>query len=148
MIKMSSIFDIVYAFNILVSNIFDMYINQIRLLPRYFKIVGLSVVIISFLLRIWANPLMPDLKLYLPSLIILGMSIIAFSRNKVEDELTMLIRLKAMSAAFIGGIIEVMLSPVFRNWLSPNTNDSGRLIGKMLFFYFLFFYLLRRLQNK
>ncbi|HEY0669210.1 MAG TPA: hypothetical protein VGD22_13580 [Sphingobacteriaceae bacterium] len=132
------------------SNIFDMYLNQIKLLPRYFKIAGLLIIVISVLLRIWANALMPDFKLYVPSLIILGMSIIAFSRNKVEDELTLLIRLKAMSAAFVFGLIEVILKPIFNNWFDYNLNetDSGRLIGKMLFFYFLFFYFFRRQQNK
>ena len=126
-----------------------MYVNQIILLPRYFKLVGLAIVIACIVIRFSGISMPSQYGAYAPSALLLGIFIIAVSRSKVEDELTLLIRLKALGGAFVFGIIEVILSPVFRNWFTSNVDrmDAGRLIFKMLFFYFLLFYFFRRQQK-
>ena len=133
----------------LVSNIFDMYVNQIKLLPRYFKLVGLVVILVCIVIRYSGIEMSLQNRSYTTSALFLGIVIIAFSRNKIEDELSNLLRLKVLVAAFLFGVFEVILSPVFEYQfnLSGLGGDSGKLIFKMLTMYFCFFYLLRRIQH-
>lgn len=123
--------------------------NNLRLLPRYFKLIGLGIVIVCLIIRYSGISILSQYGLYAPSALIFGIVIIAFSRNKGEDELMVLLRLKALAGAFMVGMFEVILAPVFDHKFNVNElgGSGGKLVFKMLIMYFVFFYILRRKHN-
>jgi uncharacterized membrane protein YvlD (DUF360 family) len=80
--------------------------------------------------------------------LILGLSFIAMSKDKVEDELTMFIRLRAMAAAFITGIVFVIVKPLVDllfSTPSENITAPGGILT-MLLFYIMTYYYQKRLR--
>lgn len=84
------------------------------------------------------------------SLILLGLSIIALTKNKIEDEFTMLLRLKALGAAFIFGLVYVLISPFLNLIFGDDVNEypsSLSIMMSMLLFYFMLIFLMKRNQE-
>jgi len=87
-------------------------------------------------------------EVFIANTFILGLLIIALSKDKVEDEMTIAIRLKAMVIAFISIVIYFIISP-FSDILFkiPIENLTGRhLVTVMLFEYLLMYYYLKRVR--
>ena len=89
------------------------YFNRpLRLLPNYFKKIGLGVIILTILGGIFykgshiviSTEKKDILKHCVKDLFLIGLVFIVFAKDKIEDELTQLIRMKALIAAFIYGI--------------------------------------------
>jgi hypothetical protein len=84
-------------------------------LPNVFKKVGLTVLVLSFLLltaikfidneSLWVRPLLKQVML-------IGLLVISISKEKIEDELIQTLRSKSYSLAFIIGVIYIMLQPL------------------------------------
>jgi membrane protease YdiL (CAAX protease family) len=95
-------------------------ISQRILLPRYFRVVGLGSVLIAFavmlLYKLSSTELLLEntevLKELTMNLIILGLFFIAWSKDKVEDELTLLVRLRAVAWAFGFSVLNVIFNPI------------------------------------
>lgn len=85
------------------------------LLPRKFKIIGVVIILLSFAAMVIFKTTMPHLlkdgKVFLLDGLILGLLIIALSKEKVEDEMIMAIRLRGMAASFIGGVFFMFTMP-------------------------------------
>lgn len=129
--------------------------KHLNLLPSYFKRIGISLIIASILVLIafkievfegsketWKHVSI--------SLILLGLSIIALTKNKIEDEFTMLLRLKALGAAFIFGLAYVLISPILNLIFGDDVNEypsSLSFMMSMLLFYFMLFFLMKRNQG-
>ena len=90
------------------------------LLPKYFKILGIAVAILSFGTALYLAKMYPD---WLPSQkhmarnftldgLIVGLLFIAWSKDKVEDERTIALRLKTAAWTFMFGVIFVLVRPV------------------------------------
>ncbi len=86
-------------------------------LPNKFKAIGLGIFIVSLLFTL-ALPF--TLENYehnnlfdkaVKSLLLLGLLVISISKEKVEDELIITLRMKSYSYAFIGGVLYVMIMP-------------------------------------
>jgi hypothetical protein len=134
-----------------------MYRNLQPLLPRAFKWVGISFLIFPTLLLLsskWFTSVelihnnLDVIKILILDFFILGLLIVAFSKDKVEDELTLIIRLKAIAFSFIVTIVCVVLQPVFDAlWRDPLSEPSGyKIIIGMLFLYLLSFYYYKRMR--
>src|SRR5437764_11854059 len=84
----------------------------IPLLPNYFKKIGISILFLAFLPGIifklsrieLAVEQKETLKYVCMNFFILGMFLIAWAKNKVEDELTIALRIKSMMLAFLLGV--------------------------------------------
>ncbi len=90
------------------------------LLPNYFKRIGLFVALLSIVTQIAIIVLLADLSLSQKELIkeifrsafTIGLFFIAYSREKIEDEMNYYIRVKAMALTLLFVIISGILNPI------------------------------------
>jgi len=82
------------------------------------------------------------------NLLIAGLFLITLSKDKVEDELIMLLRLKAMGIAFGIAIIYVIMDPLFSLIWGEQIKElnGSMIIMNMLFVYIVFFFLLKKMR--
>jgi uncharacterized membrane protein SirB2 len=124
-----------------------------KLFPPVFKLVGGILLILAFLPLIfinssdWMNAQKELMLILIFNAIILGLLFLAWSKDKVEDEMTISLRLKAMSLAFIFGILYTVFMPLLEYWFAILYDEplvvfsSQQLILTMLIFYLIIFYL-------
>lgn len=129
--------------------------NKKGLLPNYFKKIGIAIVILAIIIPIIIRLSLPELhshkaliKLLAMNIIILGLFFIAWSRDKIEDEMTLHIRFMSMVRAFVFGIILVILQPLVDVVFSEPIAEisSQQLIATMLLF-FIFTYAVQKKAN-
>lgn len=121
------------------------------LLPFYFKKIGLVVMILAFVPAIIVKSMNVELvqtqkelfRVLTPNAFILGLLFVAWSRDKVEDEMTVSIRLKSMSWTFTWAVLYVIISPfidlLFKDPISALTGQQ--VVMSMLFVYLIMYYL-------
>lgn len=125
--------------------------KQPKLLGVHYKKIGVVVMVLSMvpglIVKTMHIVVMESQKDLLKSLsysgFLLGLLFIALSRDKVEDELTIHIRITSMQEMFIFAVIYVMIKPLIV-WVlqSPFTDVSGQqLVALMLVGYLISFYL-------
>lgn len=123
--------------------------SDFKLLPTYWKTIGFCVLLLcgagALLVRIKGLSLTPEgynqsLNFLLHG-IILGLLMIAASRDKEEDELTQSIRVKSMATVFITNGVLVVMQPLFTLMgdepIVPFT--AAHLMVESLVFYLLLF---------
>jgi hypothetical protein len=131
-------------------------------LPNKFKAIGFGIFIVS-LLFILASPFILEnyehndlLDKAAKSVLLLGLLAISISREKVEDELIIILRMKSYSYAFIGGVLYVIIMP-FINYLlvllySSNPKIEGvsdfTILGMLLTIQIFSFRSLKRSYNE
>ena len=129
--------------------------NQyLRLLPSYSKKIGITCILVTVSLCItsvtfsWFERdniliLMELTKV----LTLLSLLIITLSKDKIEDELVMLLRLQALVFAFFSGVLFSITLPVF-NYLFTGVYthfiDANTILVFMFTTYFLMFFYLKR----
>jgi hypothetical protein len=119
------------------------------LLPVYFKKIGLAVMVLAFVATIsvrtmnvqWGIGQKEMFREFTLNGFILGLLLLACSRDKVEDEMTVLIRLKSMSWTFIWAVLYVIISPIFDLLFDDViSNLTGKqVVGSMLFVYLIMY---------
>lgn len=125
--------------------------NKEILLPNYFKKVGIAVMLLTFVLivifktiNIKLNPANKELlKLITLNGFILGLLFIAWAKDRVEDEMTISIRLRSMGFSFLSAVLFVIINPfVEMLFKAPISNlTSQNLVLNMLFVYlFMYFF--------
>ena len=90
--------------------------EMVVLLPAYFKKIGLAVIILSLVPVIiiksmhieWTAFKMQLFRVFIFDAFILGLFFIAWSKDKIEDELTFLLRLKAAAWTFAAAVFYVI----------------------------------------
>jgi hypothetical protein len=128
--------------------------NQLRLLPNYFKKIGLGVFILTFialmivkLSGIEFTQIQREIyKFIVMNFTTLSLLFVAFSRDKIEDELVIQIRFKAMAISFIFAAAYSIMNPLtYLIFHDPIKELSSQLlVESMLLFYLIWFYLLKR----
>ncbi len=127
---------------------------NLRLLPNKYKLWGAIIAATAILPAIIVHQagihLSPTGKELLKAttfgIFIIGLSLIAWAKDKVEDELTFLIRIKSMAYTFIGAIFYAAFMP-FANALVGNgviEMSSYQLAFTMLLVYLLMYYRQKR----
>ena len=116
--------------------------HKFNLLPRIFKLIGLSIFILPIItLAVFKftnieNDYSFISKPILQSVIILGLTLIIFSKDKMEDERNNLLRLQAFAFSFIIVIVQFVISP----FLQINyTNVAFSIVLQMCFVYLIYF---------
>jgi hypothetical protein len=124
--------------------------NKTGLLPNYFKKVGIAVLALAFIPAITIKAIDINLteaqkellRLMSINVFILGLLFVAWAKDKIEDEMTIALRLKSMGFAFIWAILFVVLKPLtdalFKNPLGKESAQG--LVISMLFFYLMVYY--------
>ena len=119
------------------------------LLPAYFKVIGIAVITLALIALFVLKPLFGDsihenkelLKVIFLDFIILGLIFIAWTRDKVEDEMTVHLRFRAMGMAFIYAVVYVFVHPIITLlWLDGNLDLNGQQIIIATLIMFSFFY--------
>ena len=90
------------------------------LLPKYFKKIGFAVMILAFLLTVVVKSMNVEMiqsqkelfRIFTLNAFILGLLFVAWSKDKVEDEMTIAIRLNAMAWAFGWAVLDVIVKPI------------------------------------
>ncbi len=125
--------------------------NKIKytLLPVYFKKIGIIVILLSFLPLLFVKTFDIELihfqkelfKTLTLNILILGLVFIAWSRDKIEDEMTMSIRLSSMAWTFLWAVLLVVIKPLF-DFLFYGTGSvfTAQPLVIMMLFYYLFVY--------
>jgi len=104
--------------------------QSLNLLPNYYKKVGVGIFLFTLFIALpsaWflkqSEPqLLSAYKTLLPTLfmdlLIAGLGLYAFSKDKVEDELITLLRLESMAYAFLWVVFYVVLSPLIQYFIT------------------------------
>jgi hypothetical protein len=130
----------------------NFYNSPIRLLPVYFKKVGLALVLLTavfpILFKLSSEEVLLSnkelLKIIVRSLFMIGLTLIGFSKDKIEDEMTMIIRMKAIIMSFIYGLIFAITSPLLAYFTDVFTQDEASVIFiQMLIMYLIWYSVLK-----
>jgi hypothetical protein len=130
----------------------NFYNSPIRLLPVYFKKIGLVLVLLTIAIPVAfklssAEVLLSNkdlLKIITKSLFMIGLTIIGFSKDKIEDEMTMIIRMKAIIMSFIYGLVFAIISPLLAFFTDVSTYDEASTIFiQMLMMYLIWYSVLK-----
>lgn len=125
-----------------------------RSFPNYFKKVGLALIFLILLIAIAMKMLGVTLAPGTKELVrvvfknagLLGLLLIALSKDKVEDEMILYIKLRTMAASFMFGSI-LIIGDSFIELISTGhgTGISGpRVVVAMLCYYIAMFYFAKR----
>ena len=114
------------------------------LFPRFFKIIGLILVVIGFTIDFIKQPNVLDftngLGLLVQILILIGLLFICCSKQKIEDELIKYYRLTSLQwAVLILIILRVFYKTMAWAYADENWTPHWQ-INSLLMFYILFFY--------
>jgi hypothetical protein len=130
--------------------------KQPKLLGVHFKKVGIGVMVLSLVPRLIIK-MMPmviiesqiDLfKSLSYSGFLLGLLFIALSRDKVEDELTIHIRITSMQEMFIFAVIYVVIKPlIVLMFQSPFIDVTGQQLVTLMLVGYLISYYLKKLNR-
>ena len=125
------------------------YTKEPVLLPGYFKIIGTGIMILAFAVAISFKSMNVAMGIEQKELLreltmnafILGLLFLASSRDKVEDELILLIRLKSMSWTFVWAVFLVIVTPIidllFDDAIEPLSGQQ--VVGSMLCGYLIMY---------
>ena len=94
--------------------------NEVALLPKHFKKIGLIVMILAFVPAVVVKSMNVEMvqsqkelfRIFTLNAFILGLLFVAWSKDKVEDEMTVAIRLKAMAWTFGWAVLYVIVKPI------------------------------------
>ncbi len=126
----------------------DYFNKPLNLLPNYFKKIGLGFILASvvFVVSVKISGIHPTaekkemMKTISRDVVLLGMMFIAFSKEKDEDELTMLIRMKALASAFVYIVIFKIVSDVFGIIDQELIENMNGYFFQMMIWYFFIYY--------
>jgi hypothetical protein len=129
--------------------------NQyLKLLPNFSKKIGISCIvamvalcIASVIFNWFESDKMMILGEVTKVITLLSLLVIILSKDKVEDELVALLRLKALVFAFFSGVLYSITLPI-SNYLFTGVYtqfiDANTILIFMLIIYFLMFFYLKR----
>jgi FtsH-binding integral membrane protein len=128
--------------------------NQTGLLPHSFKKVGITVMVLAIVSALLVKTISIAIaqtqknlfRVLTLNVFILGLLFVAWSRDKVEDEMTLALRLKSMGFAFLWAVLLVIVEPLV-NVFFRNPIENGRaqgLVISMLFVYLTLYYLQKK----
>lgn len=132
--------------------------SQLRLFPNYFKKVGIGLFLFALIALKLVNIYLMELNPlwferyhdFLPILrfdiSIIGLLLFAFAKDKIEDELTILIRLQSIEYAFTFTVLFVIITHVvnFTNHIKVLEVDGSFITTLMLVAYIFNFYIKKK----
>lgn len=125
--------------------------NAFRLLPNYFKIIGLGIILVTIILlvirKIFFNELdffqnhKSELKIFSFDFLLIGTFLICLAKDKIEDERIELLRTQSMAIAFVFGVGFTLLMPFVELLFGdPITEgDPHQIILTMMWVYLFWF---------
>jgi len=124
------------------------------LFPTYFKIVGLIVIVLGFVAMFVLKPIVtpeqkPLAKTITINIVILGLFFIAWSRDKIEDEMSVHLRFHAMALSFIFGVMFSFADPIINLITGSDDFDlPGQQLVMTMLLFFIFTYAIKKRSNR
>ena len=126
--------------------------TDLKLLPHKFKIVGYVLLAISLVLFIISSIDLiavenEIIKNGFFDLVLIAFLVLALSKEKVEDERSMKLRLLVFAATFLYGVIFALISPlgsILFNGSFEIDLQANQLLFTMFLWYFGVFYFMKR----
>lgn len=125
--------------------------KEVVLLPKYFKKIGLIVMIFAFVpILVYRSSdieMLPSQKellmIFVLNAFILGLLFVAWSKDKIEDEMTFAIRMKSMAWTFSWAVFYVIVKPFIDLFFEDPIQDltGQEVVMSMLFVYLIMYYL-------
>lgn len=125
--------------------------NEFGLLPRYFMKIGVVVMILAFIPIVIVKAINVEMvqvdrelfRIFALNVFILGLLFVAWAKDKVEDEMTLTIRLKAMAWTFGWAVLYVIIKPIIDVLFKDPIQDLNgqQVVLSMLFVYLIMYYL-------
>jgi cytochrome bd-type quinol oxidase subunit 2 len=127
-------------------------------LPNYFKKIGGGFILLAIVAPIvinlsefhFADSSKEIARTIVFDLFILGLLLVTLSKDKVEDEMTLALKLKSMAGAFVFGAVFTLVYPflglIFNEPLK--LISSTQLIMTILFVHIITYYGLKRFEAK
>ncbi|WP_420573424.1 hypothetical protein [Kordia sp.] len=128
-------------------------------LPHSFKKIGIALVVLSivFLLarKLFSIEISETIRFISKRVVLIGLLVIAISKEKIEDEMIKTIRGQAFSMAFIAGVVYTLIQPAINYIASLIVEDNNdpltdlgdfQVLWFLLTMYLLFFYMIKRKQ--
>jgi len=129
-------------------------IQDLRLLPNYFRKIAFSLLVISIagliVLKSLAlsNELIKEISI---NGILISLLLFAISKDKFENEFAVQSRLQSYAYAFVFGAILVIVNPytnlLFDGTYVANYNSHTLLFSMLIFYFIMYFNLKRRRRN-
>lgn len=128
--------------------------KEVALLPKYFKKIGLAVMILAFVPAVVVKSMNVEMvqsqkemfRILTLNAFILGLLFFAWSRDKVEDEMTVAIRLKATAWTFSWAVLYVIFMPIVDLlFKDPIQNLTGQQVVMSMLFLYLIMYNLQKI---
>jgi hypothetical protein len=126
--------------------------KDLSLLPRNFRKIAFGIMVLCGLLVLLSILELHAIEKEIvasvaKSFFLIALLMLVLTRDKIEDELTIRIRLKSFAAAFIYGVVVLIVEP-FINLLFGDSflSDKGamELLISMFFFYFIIRFIMKR----
>lgn len=124
------------------------------LLPMYCKKIGLAILLMGLIpavvvkmMHVSLEPSHKEIFRVLSSnAFLLGLLIIAWSRDKVEDEMTIFIRLKSMAWTFSWTVLYVIIRPLIDLMFNDPVEimKGQEVVMSMLFVYLIMYFFQKR----
>lgn len=126
--------------------------KDLKLLPSNFKTIAFVLMFISILFITLSKSEVITIdkgivKTISKSGFLISLLLLALTKSKIEDELTLKIRLKAFAASFIYGVVIVIVEPFVNLLFGDNfLSDMGvtELLITMFFYYFIMMFLMKK----
>jgi hypothetical protein len=125
-----------------------------NLLPTYFKVVGILVIALTLPSAAFIRPYIEPHHYQLAkavtfNMIILGLFLIAWSRDKIEDEMSIHLRFQAMGGAFLFGVMICIINPLVAFLSSsPDFDIQGQQPIMAMLIVFIIVYTVKKRSNK
>ena len=119
-------------------------------LPHRFMPIGIAIVLVSIVMMfVRAFALEGDtqwLKLLLQKTVLVGMLIMSLSKDKIEDEMTVSLRVQSYAIAFVVGVIYALVMPYVEFGVSNAVHSGGEVFKDLGDFQVLLFMLMIQLM--
>jgi hypothetical protein len=125
--------------------------NQFRLFPNYFKKIGAGIILSEAIIFISGVLFFKDSKLFEDyrqiiqiisvDFIIASLLLYSLAKDKIEDELKLLLRMQSLAFAFIFGVMYVIIQPLANLFFYGQILDvkSQQVVLSMLLVYLIIF---------
>ena len=123
-------------------------LQNLKLLPNRVKGISIIMVAISLVLLIAGKFLFADyhtLRLLIKNLLLVSLLLVSISRDKVEDELILQLRVQSYAFAFITGVVYAMVQPFANLLVESLINNEAATFAELSVTQVLFFMLLVQL---
>lgn len=129
--------------------------KELYLIPHYFRYVGLilflAVIAAAVLLKManqeWFDANKEILKITATNAAIISLWIIACSQDKIEDEMTLSLRLKSISMTFFIGIGMVVIMP-FYNMMNDKPYYDGFSVQNLIMYMIVSYIVLYQFRKR